>query len=99
MMFSWFDVSKEVVFANKLAEYFDREWRTLERKTSQKQSDKRQKLIAQVFTQAQQFGITHKPNIYKKSKLGNTFKWRLVDLGYSKELIDSLTKDILLAMR
>ncbi len=98
-MFSWFNASEEVALGNRLAEYYDQGWRELERKTSHKQEDKRRRLIAQVLEQAQQFGATHKLNVYKKAKLGNAFKWTLTDLGHDKDLVDLLAKDILLALR
>lgn len=99
MIFSWFDTREEIEFANKLAEHFDREWRSLESKLGHKRDEKRLKLVEQTLKEVQQFCKTRKLNFYKKSKLGNAFKWRLIDLGYGKELINSLTKDILLAMR
>lgn len=98
-MFSWFDSGEAIEFGTKLAEYYDQEWRALESKAAHKQEDKRNKLVAQVLQQAQQFGRTQKLNAYKMAKLGNAFKWKLIDLGYEKELIDLLTKDVLIVLR
>ena len=36
----------------------------------------------------------HKLGLYKKAKLGNVFKWRLKELGYSDSFIDNATKEI-----
>ena|SRR5690349_15483896 len=36
----------------------------------------------------------HKLSIYKKAKLGNTFKWKLKDLGYSDDFTERATKEI-----
>ena len=36
----------------------------------------------------------HKLNVYRKAKLGNVFKWRLKELGYSDAFIDNATKEI-----
>lgn len=36
----------------------------------------------------------HRMGIYKKAKLGNTFKWRLKELGYSGEFVERATKAI-----
>jgi len=36
----------------------------------------------------------HKLGIYKKAKLGNVFKWKLKDLGYSEDFAERATKDI-----
>jgi hypothetical protein len=98
-VFSWFDSGEAIAFGAKLAEYYDQEWRALESKAAHKQEEKRGKLVAQVMQQAQQFGRTHKLNAYKMAKLGNAFKWRLLDLGHQKELVDLLTKDVLIALR
>jgi len=37
----------------------------------------------------------HKLGIYKKAKLGNVFKWKLRELGYSPEFIEQATKEII----
>jgi len=36
----------------------------------------------------------HKLGIYKKAKLGNVFKWRLKELGYSDRFAEGATKEI-----
>ena len=36
----------------------------------------------------------HKLGIYKKAKLGNVFKWRLKELGYSAEFAERVTKEL-----
>jgi hypothetical protein len=36
----------------------------------------------------------HKLGIYKKAKLGNVFKWKLKELGYSAEFAERATKEI-----
>ena len=36
----------------------------------------------------------HKLGIYKKAKLGNAFKWKLKELGYSPEFAESATQMI-----
>jgi hypothetical protein len=37
----------------------------------------------------------HKLNVYKKAKLGNVFKWKLKELGYSNEFAELATKEII----
>jgi hypothetical protein len=98
-VFSWFDAGEVIAFGEKLAEYYDQEWRALESKAAHKQEDKRNKLVTQVLQQAQAFGKERKLNGYKMARLGNAFKWKLIDLGHEKELIDLLTKDVLIALR
>lgn len=36
----------------------------------------------------------HKLGIYKKAKLGNVFKWKLKELGYSDDFAERATKEI-----
>ena len=36
----------------------------------------------------------HKLSVYRKAKLGNVFKWRLKELGYSTEFAEKATKEI-----
>lgn len=36
----------------------------------------------------------HKLGIYKKAKLGNVFRWKLKELGYSEAFIERVTKEI-----
>ncbi len=40
------------------------------------------------------FHREHKLGVYKKAKLGNTFKWKLRELGYSVEFAEMATKEI-----
>jgi len=37
----------------------------------------------------------HKLNVYKKAKLGNVFKWKLKELGYSDDFSERATKEII----
>ena len=43
---------------------------------------------------AVRFHKEHKLGVYKKAKLGNTFKWKLRDVGYSAEFCEQATKEI-----
>jgi hypothetical protein len=36
----------------------------------------------------------HRLGVYKKAKLGNVFKWKLIELGYSKGFAEGATRDI-----
>ena len=43
---------------------------------------------------AVRFHQEHKLGVYKKAKLGNTFKWKLRELGYSADFCEQATKEI-----
>ena len=36
----------------------------------------------------------HKLGVYKKAKLANVFKWKLSEIGYSKDFVERATKEI-----
>ena len=36
----------------------------------------------------------HKLGVYKKAKLGNVFKWKLKELGYSDDFAERATREI-----
>ena len=47
-----------------------------------------------IFARVEKFARTHRLNVFKKARLGNTFKWTLSQAGYEREFVDSLTYDI-----
>ena len=44
---------------------------------------------------AVRFHKEHKLGVYKKAKLGNVFKWKLRDLGFSEDFAERATKEII----
>ena len=36
----------------------------------------------------------HKLGVYKKAKLGNVFRWKLTELGYSSKFVERATKEL-----
>ena len=50
------------------------------------------------YCRLRQFSKTHKLNFYKKAKLGNSFKWKLLELGFEPGLVDELTHELMLRM-
>jgi hypothetical protein len=53
------------------------------------------KLVAtleQVCQKALGFREQHKLGIYKKARLGNTFRWELTELGYDKQFAEDVTQ-------
>lgn len=43
---------------------------------------------------AVRFHKEHRLGVYKKAKLGNTFRWKLRELGYSPAFAEAATKEI-----
>ena len=97
MFFNWFDAQKAVEGGQSLARFFAERISVEAGKNGKKSLPKKQmETIEKMFAQAQRFSKEHKLNVYKKAKLGSAFKWQLKELGYPDELINELTKEILL---
>jgi len=47
-----------------------------------------------VLRQAHDFARQHKLNLYTKARLANRFKWELLEAGYPKGFVDSMTYDL-----
>jgi len=62
-----------------------------ERKISQKRLST---MLEEIFGRAVAFRDQHRLGVYKKARLGNTFRWELEELGYSKEFIDVATEGL-----
>lgn len=89
MVFDWFDGRAAVECGESLAAF------VVERIPS-KNPKKAPESMAKLFAQVERFKLSHKLNMYKKAKLGNAFKWKLIDYGYTDEFVDEMTKEVLL---
>ena len=62
-----------------------------ERRISQKRLST---LLEETFNRAAEFRNENKLGVYKKARLGNTFRWELEELGYSKQFIEVATEGL-----
>lgn len=62
-----------------------------ERKLSQKRLTT---ILEETFNKAVQFKNEHKLGVYKKARLGNTFRWQLQELGYSEKFVETATEGL-----
>ena len=100
MVFAWFDSKEVVAFGNGLAEFLIQRIPLPDAKQGRERSEKKQKeLLPKVFLQVDSFRASHRLNLYKKAKLGNAFKWKLLDAGYPSEFVDEFTKELMLRLR
>lgn len=95
-MFSWFDAREAQQFGISLAEFFIQRIPLETPSKKSKSMAKKQEVLDKMFLQIQLFKMKHKLNIYKKAKLGNAFKWKLLDANYDPALVDELTKVLML---
>lgn len=95
-MINWLDARDAQKFGTTLAEFF-MERIPLEMPHKKiKSLAKKQEVLDKMFLQIQIFKMKHKLNIYKKAKLGNAFKWKLLEADYDPALVDELTKVLML---
>jgi len=47
-----------------------------------------------IFTRAENFARTHPLNIYKRARLGNSFRWALREGGYPRDLVEAWTYEL-----
>jgi hypothetical protein len=62
-----------------------------ERKISQKRLTT---ILEDTFTSAIEFQRKHKLGVYKKARLGNTFRWEMQDMGYSEKFVELATEGL-----
>jgi hypothetical protein len=99
MFLKWFDTSEAERLALTFAEIVISGYPASEKKNARKGLVHRAKLLDKIFEQARQFKQEKKPNFYKKAKLGNTLKWKLLEDGFEREFVDDLTYQILLQLK
>jgi hypothetical protein len=81
-------------FAKSLARELAERWPPVtgesnQRKVSQK---KLVNTLERIYNKASGFKNEHKLGVYKKARLGNTFRWELQELGYDKQFVETVTQ-------
>ncbi len=85
--------TKEVeAFATTLAEDLGRRFPPAsEKRTDAGAKNQLNVILDGLGTRAVRFRDEQHLGLYKKAKLGNVFRWKLKDLGYSDEFVDRAT--------
>ena len=52
-------------------------------------------ILEGLSARAVRFHAEHKLGVYRKAKLGNVFRWKLAELGYSPEFVERATKELI----
>lgn len=63
-----------------------------ERRISQKRMTA---LLEDTCNRALEYKRQHKLGVYKKARLGNTFRWELKDMGYSEGFVETATEALI----
>jgi len=95
----WLNAKEAVEFGESLAEFFARRIPLVEEE-NQKVISKanRRAVLNEMVRKIDKFKEEHSMNFYKKAKLGNAFKWKLLEAGFAPDIVDSLTKQILIKL-
>ena len=56
------------------------------------------RVLEESFAKAASFKTEKHLGIYRKARLGNTFRWELTDLGYSKPFVELATEGLIVYM-
>ena len=89
---SWFSAAQEQAFGKVLAEFYIARVPFESPFSAKKFAVKTQDTLKKMETQIARFNAEHKLNVYKKAKLGNSFKWTLRDAGYDGDYVNELTE-------
>mgnify|MGYP003576479787 CR=1 FL=1 len=90
--------SKEVdTFAKSLAVEISKRYPpSLDQSKEKKISQNRiARILEEVYGKAVQFRSDKHLGVYRKARLGNTFRWELTELGYSKPFIEVATEGLI----
>ena len=90
--------SKEVdAFAKSLAVDISKRYPpSLEQAKEKKISQNRiARVLEEAYRKAMEFEAAKPLGVYRKARFGNTFRWELTELGYSKPFIDMATEGLI----
>jgi hypothetical protein len=83
------------VFATALAEDLGRRFPPAsEARTDPGARNQIKAILEGLSARAIRYHEQHKLGVYRKAKLGNVFKWRLQEIGFSPEFAENATKEI-----
>jgi hypothetical protein len=95
-IFGFLKTGELEAFATGLAEDLGRRFPPASEKRTDPGVVHQKKVILEgLSTRAVRYHEQHKLGIYKKAKLGNVFKWKLRELGFSDEFAEAATKEVI----
>jgi len=95
-LFGFFDTRELEEFATVLATDLGRRFPPAsEARTDQGAQYQVKVILEGLGARAVRYHTDNKLNLYKKAKLGNVFKWKLREIGYSDAFAERATKEII----
>lgn len=94
-LFGVLDTKEVEAFATQLADDLGRRFPPAsEKRTDEGAKHQISVILDGLANRATRFRDERRLGLYKKAKLGNVFRWRLKDLGYSDAFVDKATSTI-----
>jgi hypothetical protein len=100
MLLKWFNAREAVEVGNKLADQFVQPTAPASTAKGRKNGGpgdpnaELQKFVQRIDGEARPLRL----NLYKRAKLANTFKWKLLQNGMEPKVVDELTRILLLRL-
>ena len=95
MMFTWFDTKAVDALAVGMAGDLVKRVPPASVDAHGKKAEAKQKRTHDlVLRQAYDYARQNKLNLYTKARLANRFKWALLEAGYPKPFVDSMTYEL-----
>jgi len=98
MGLKWFDGAEAEKFGRELAQFFVSKIPSGTENSKNKALAKRLDAVDEMYLKIEKFKQSNSLNIYKKAKLGGAFKDELIAAGYDQELVERVTKGLLLKL-
>jgi len=99
MIFGMFDTRKVDDFARSLAADLSRRFPPASEARTDKGVKQQLEVVTEgLYSRALRFHQENRLGIYKKAKLGNTFRWQLKALGYTDPFIENVTKGLVVRL-
>lgn len=99
MILRWFDARDAKRYGQMLAEMVVNGLSISDRTKANKALIRRAKNLDKIFAQAIIYKSEAKLNMYKRAKLGNAFRWQLLEHGFELEFVEELTHQLLVHIR
>jgi hypothetical protein len=94
-MFGWFNTKEVDAFADGVvADLSKRVPPSAIESPAKKTAERLFRTNDMIFTRAESFARSTRPNFYQRAHLGNRVKWALKESGYPGEFIDALTFEL-----
>lgn len=98
-MFGLFDTRKVDDFAGTLAQEFARRFPPANEERTDRAVQSQLAVVSEgTYARALRFHQENRLGMFRKAKLGNTFRWKLKELGYSEPFVERITRELVVRL-